>query len=253
MKTQYFSQLREYWSGRVAAYSSVNEDELLHEQGRVWEALLRENLPAQPGLKVLDAGCGPGFFSILMARGGHDVTAVDCSASMLDATLANVGRFCPDRRVRTAAMDVQQLALPDKSFDVVLSRNVTWNLEHPEAAYAEWLRVLRPGGVLLNFDANWYAYLFDEVAAAGREQDLQAVREQGYELDEEQTDDSLRDVFEALPLGRNRRPEWDCQCLEALGYREVTFRMPLPEGIMNEYYRTLYAHTPMFLIRGIKG
>ena len=252
MMTNSLTILRTYWSGRVAAYSAVNEDELLHGQGAVWETLLRENLPARSGLSVLDAGCGPGFFSILMARDGHDVTAVDCSAPMLDKALANVSRFCPGRLIHTAVMDVQQLELPDKAFDVVLSRNVTWNLEHPEAAYAEWLRVLRPGGVLLNFDANWYAYLFDEVAAAQREQDIQAVRDQGYELDDEQTDDSLREVLETLPLGRQRRPEWDCRCLEALGCRKVTCRPRLPEGIMNEYYRTLYAHTPMFWVKGIK-
>ena len=250
--TANFTTLRDYWSGRVAAYSAVNEDELLHGQGKVWTALLKENLPARPGLRILDAGCGPGFFAILMTRCGHDVTAVDCSAPMLAKAQANIGRFCPGGAVHTAVMDVQQLALPDQTFDAVLSRNVTWNLECPESAYAEWLRVLRPGGVLLNFDANWYAYLFDEVAAACREQDLQAVRERGYELDDEQTDDSLHGVLKALPLGRQHRPEWDCRCLSRLGCLDVRCSVSLPEGIMNEYYNTLYAHTPMFMVRGIK-
>ena len=44
----------------------------------------------------------------------------------------------------------------DNTFDMIVSRNVTWNLEHPDRAYYEWMRVLKPGGVLLNFDANWY-------------------------------------------------------------------------------------------------
>ena len=250
--TDCFTTLREYWSGRVAAYSAVNEDELLHGQGGVWAALLRENLPAQRGLEVLDAGCGPGFFAVLLARDGHSVTAVDCSASMLEQALTNVSHFCSAGAVRAAVMDVQRLALPDGIFDAVVSRNVTWNLEHPEAAYAEWLRVLRPGGILLNFDANWYAHLFDEVAAARREQDLRAVLEQGYELDDEQTDDSLQNVLEVLPLGRQRRPEWDCQCLAALGCHDVSCITPLPEGIMNDYYTRLYAHTPMFMVRAIK-
>ncbi len=247
-----FATLRDYWSGRVAAYAAVNEDELLHGQGAVWQALLRDNLPAQPGLKVLDAGCGPGFFSILLARDGHSVTAVDCSSFMLERAQANVSRFCPEGDVCTAVMDVQRLALPDRMFDAVVSRNVTWNLAYPERAYAEWLRVLRPGGVLINFDANWYAHLFDEVAAFWREQDLQAVREQGYELDDEQTDNSLQEVLGSLPLGRQRRPEWDCRCLEALGCLKIACRTPLPPGIMNDYYTTLYAHTPMFMIRAIK-
>ena len=50
----------------------------------------------------------------------------------------------------------------DESFDVIISRNLTWNLPHPEMAYKEWLRVLKKGGKLLNFDANWYGYLYDD-------------------------------------------------------------------------------------------
>ena len=48
------------------------------------------------------------------------------------------------------------LRFADNTFDMIVSRNVTWNLEHPDRAYYEWMRVLKPGGVLLNFDASWY-------------------------------------------------------------------------------------------------
>ena len=41
--------------------------------------------------------------------------------------------------------------------------------EHPDRAYYEWMRVLKPGGVLLNFDANWYHHLFDEEKRAAYE------------------------------------------------------------------------------------
>ena len=52
-------------------------------------------------------------------------------------------------------MDAQQLEFENETFDVVLSRNLTWTLPEPETAYAEWYRVLKPGGVLLNFDADY--------------------------------------------------------------------------------------------------
>ncbi|HCP71234.1 MAG TPA: class I SAM-dependent methyltransferase, partial [Clostridiales bacterium] len=35
-------------------------------------------------------------------------------------------------------MDAQQLGFPDGTFDVVLSRNLTWTLPEPEKAYAQW-------------------------------------------------------------------------------------------------------------------
>lgn len=55
-----------------------------------------------------------------------------------------------------------------------------------------------------------------------------------------------------LPLSRARRPERDRACLERLGCRDMLTRTALPPDIMNEYYRIRYAHTPMFLVRGIK-
>ena len=48
------------------------------------------------------------------------------------------------------------------SFDLIVSRNVIWNLEYPKEALAEWARVLAPGGRMVYFDANWYLYLYDE-------------------------------------------------------------------------------------------
>ena len=48
------------------------------------------------------------------------------------------------------------------SFDVVFSRNLTWNLPEPKKAYQSWLSVLKSGGLMLVFDANWYTYLIDD-------------------------------------------------------------------------------------------
>lgn len=62
--------IRAYWSGRVVAYSAVNADELGTIQAKVWDELIAEQLPWKHPLRILDAGCGPGFFSILMGSAG---------------------------------------------------------------------------------------------------------------------------------------------------------------------------------------
>ena len=54
-------------------------------------------------------------------------------------------------------MDAEKLEFGDDTFDVVISRNLTWTLPHPQEAYREWKRVLKPGGILLNFDADYGA------------------------------------------------------------------------------------------------
>ena len=72
-------------------------------------------------------------------------------------------------------IDGSKLDFEDNTFDVVISRNLTWNLEHPDVAYREWVRVLKVGGRLLNFDANWYGYLYDEEKRLSYEEDRKSV------------------------------------------------------------------------------
>ncbi len=244
--------IRTYWSGRVAAYAAVNEDELGNVQAKVWDELVAERLPWNRPLRILDVGCGPGFFSILMARRGHEVTGVDYSEAMMERARENVEKRAPEARARFFKMDAQNLTFGDDAFDAVLSRNLTWNLEHPDRAYAEWLRVLKPGGVLLNFDANWHAHLFDAELARLYGEDAQTLRGMGYAVEDEHGDPVMDELIPQLPLSRERRPAWDKTCLERLGCRDVSVRTALPPDIMNEYYRIRYAHTPMFLVRGVK-
>ena len=49
--------------------------------------------------------------------------------------------------------DAEDVPLPMGSYDLIVTRNLTWTLPHPKKAYASWQRVLKKGGVLLNFDA----------------------------------------------------------------------------------------------------
>ena len=50
--------------------------------------------------------------------------------------------------IRFLEGSAEALDFEDEAFDVVLSRSLTWNLPHPDKAYAEWTRVLKPGGLL---------------------------------------------------------------------------------------------------------
>ena len=52
-------------------------------------------------------------------------------------------------------MDAEAPDFPDEEFDVIVSRNLTWTLPDAEHAYQEWFRVLKPGGVMINLDANY--------------------------------------------------------------------------------------------------
>ena len=252
MNRSHLETIRSYWSGRVAAYAAVNADELDNAQAKVWDELIAEQLSWSHPLRILDVGCGPGFFSILMAHRGHDVTGVDYSEAMVECAQQNVKKYSVETRARFLKMDAQNLTFGDDTFDVVLSRNLTWNLEHPGRAYAEWLRVLKPGGVLLNFDANWHAHLFDMELARLYAEDAQKLRDMGYAVEDEHGDSIMDELIPQLPLSREQRPAWDKTCLGRPGCRGVVGRTALPPDIMNIYYRIRYTHIPMFLVRRIK-
>ena len=80
---------------------------------------------------------------------------------MLNHAKENAGEHVS--QIEWVRADVQNLEkMQDESMDVIVTRNLTWNLEEPQKAYEEWYRVLKKGGILLNFDAGWYNYLFDD-------------------------------------------------------------------------------------------
>ena len=168
---QLLEQIKSYWSTRTEGYSEVNKKELEGMQRKAWLEVLQEHFPQKDKRrsKILDIGTGPGFFTIILAEAGYQVTAVDYTEGMIQKAKENVQKEAGNliERICFQRMDAQNLTFENESFDVVISRNLTWNLEEPEKAYREWIRVLKPGGVMMNFDANWYAYLYDEEKRQG--------------------------------------------------------------------------------------
>ena len=60
--------IRRYWNTRAEGYSLKTAYDLQHAE-KVWLERLRPFVLASGKLDILDIGCGPGFFSILLARG----------------------------------------------------------------------------------------------------------------------------------------------------------------------------------------
>jgi ubiquinone/menaquinone biosynthesis C-methylase UbiE len=140
-------QVAAHW-GRRAAHFDEDFGHSIRTAGEraAWDRILDLVVAQRASLDVLDAGCGTGFLSFELAARGHRVTGVDFAPAML----AEARRKAVERSVsiRFEAGDAEQLPFVSGSFDLVVSRHVLWTLPHPEAAIAEWIRVLRPGGRL---------------------------------------------------------------------------------------------------------
>lgn len=247
-------KITKYWSAQADGYSEINREELAKDQKAVWLKLIEDNRPKGSCLKVLDIGCGPGFFSILTAECGHEVTSVDFSEKMLENAKKNAKEHEVEDRIAFLKMDAQDLLFEDESFDLVLSRNITWTLDNPKQAYKEWLRVLKKEGCFLNFDGNWRMHLYNKDLAKLYEEDKKKLIEKGYEVEPDgHGKKQAGDCLDNLPLSKIYRPLWDVETLIELGCTDIKILTQLPEHIMNAYYSILYEHMPMFMVKAQKA
>ena len=245
-------QIEEYWSKRADSFADgMFEPEYRNR----WRRTLRRELKGMPpgkGISVLDIGTGPGFFAILLAEEGYQVTAVDYTQAMLDKARENAGSL--KDRIFFFRMDAHHLEFPDNCFDVIVTRNLTWNLEDPQMAYREWKRVLKKGGVLLNFDAPWYEYLFDEEKADAYARDRQNTLQAGLVDGSISYSESpvMEDISRKLICSRLKRPGADLQMLLDAGYSRIAVNMDSWKETWSDEEKIMYASTPEFMLRVVK-
>ena len=245
-----------YWTHRAPGYSGVNQEELATDQKRVWGRAIGERIAARfpgrapEGIRVLDVGTGPGFFAIILAQMGYQVTAVDYTASMLEEARRNAGALAG--KIDFQRMNAEELLFAEHSFDVLVTRNLTWNLPNPEKAYGQWVRVPAPGGLLLNFDANWYRYLWDEKASLGHKQDRENLAVSDVRDENAGTDvDAMEAIARQTPLSRQQRPQWDLSVLAGLGIH-ANADEHIWQRVWTREERINNSSTPMFLVEGWK-
>lgn len=247
------STIEQYWTRRASSYTEVVRKNLADGWDCKWADELIRNFPKAEGrrLKVLDIGTGPGFYAIILASRGYDVTAVDLSEGMIEQAKHNAGSLA--EKIRFFKMDAQELSFPDNEFDVIVTRNLTWNLPDPVKAYSEWRRVLRDGGVMLNIDSNWYAYLFDDEKKCEKLADRENVLNAGFE-DHDSYDESwlMENISRTLPMGKLPRPQWDAVTLLDLGFKDVSADTTVSSKLWSREEMLNYASTPCFLIRAVK-
>lgn len=84
--------------------------------------------------RVLDAGAGTGFLSLLLAGQGYQVTAMDLSPGMLEVLRAKAAGL----GLEVQAVQADAVSPPDGPFDAVVERHLLWTLPDPGAALAAW-------------------------------------------------------------------------------------------------------------------
>jgi SAM-dependent methyltransferase len=139
--------------GNASLYDALSHRFLLDSLFRRIAADIGAVAPEE--IKVLEVGCGPGRLSILLSgEYGLDVTGLDLDPAMIERARAHAERSKNDGQRRPSFLvgDVSSMALPDGSFDLVVSTLSMHHWADPSAGLTEIARVLRPGGRAIVWD-----------------------------------------------------------------------------------------------------
>jgi SAM-dependent methyltransferase len=112
-------------------------------------------LPLARGKRVLDAACGEGYGSALLADEAAEVLGVDLSDEAVAHALA---RYRGKSNLHFMQASVARLPLPDASRDLIVSFETIEHLLEQEAMLAEFRRVLKPDGLLIISSPNKPVY-----------------------------------------------------------------------------------------------
>ena len=249
-------RIRHGWDISARGYSDVIQDELDPDKKIKWLEVILDNAPQKDDLKILDVGCGPGFFSMILSEAGFDVTGIDFSAKMIEEAEKNTELM--ETEPVLLVMDTQDPDFPDDTFDLIVSRNVVWCLSEPEKAYNNWLNILAPGGVLEVFDGDYLKdlrepdknpkYMHDSYAEEykklyGKEPKCSFTKDMYPEA---------RGWRKELPLVKEKRPDWDVGFCKKAGYADVKYEWVNDKVFSDERDIYLHKNNPYFLLTAKK-
>lgn len=115
----------------------------------------------KPNMDVLDVGCGPGTITVDLASrvAQGKIIGIDMSEDVIDKARV-AAREKGLRNCHFQTGDVEALAYPDNSFDVVHAHQVLQHVGNPIKALREMLRVAKPGGIVAARDAIYKTWVF---------------------------------------------------------------------------------------------
>ena len=226
-----------YWTERAESFFVQKQHELESDKAQKWLGeILTKIKTSFPGrdksdIRILDVGCGAALFTVLLGKEGFNVTGIDLTPEMIakaDNMLELNGPY--EGEVEVKVMDAENLDFADGSFDILITRNLTWTLPHPVEAYHEWARVLKEGGLLLNFDAEY----------AKGDHNLNNQDNLAHKCVSDKLKEECHEIYHMLTISSLDRPQWDGEVLKAAGFGDV--------NLDTEFYSRIYDKMDEFYI-----
>jgi SAM-dependent methyltransferase len=242
-------EVRRYWDDDSEVYDGAPHHHPTDPaELAAWSAALAGALPTPPA-EVLDCGAGTGFLSLIAARLGHRVTALDLSTRMLERL---------ERKASAEGLEVRVVAGPAEEppsgpFDSVMERHLLWTLPDPVRALRAW-RGAAPGGRLVLVEGLW-GRVDPAERLRGRARELLAAarrqREGGHHAP------YPHELRTAMPFGEGTTPSQLAEVVTRAGWRAPSLfrlrdvewaaavQLPMPERLLGV--------SPRFLLTASAG
>ncbi len=208
--------IRQYWDDDAATYdNSPGHHPTSAAVQAAWTAALAKLLPPAPS-RVLDCGAGTGFLSLIAARLGHAVTALDLSPHML----ARLQAAADDEELDITVVVGSATAPPTAAangFDAVMERHLLWTLPDPESALRAW-RAAAPTGRLVVVESMWGDVDVIERVRSSARQFLRRLRAEAPDHHAPYS----TNVRNALPLGSGTHPRNIVDLLGRTGWSRLS-------------------------------
>lgn len=121
-----------------------------------------EGLDLKSGNRVLEVGCGNGYYLSLLNRLSLklDLTGIDVD----DLALKDAAKFINDKKIKLLLADASKIPFPDNSFDKIVMSEVIEHVANEKGVLREVYRVLKPGGIMCLTTCNInYPFLWDPI------------------------------------------------------------------------------------------
>jgi ubiquinone/menaquinone biosynthesis C-methylase UbiE len=155
-------EIRDYWSLRSQTFDlSWGHKIRTDAELACWANLFKRHGAIAPGSRVLELASGTGEVTRALLHLGAEIDAIDlCEPMLARARAKHDATRHAAACVRFHLGDAENTMMPSAVFDTVVSRHLVWTLTDPATAFADWFRVLRPGGRLVIVDGDWVSSSF---------------------------------------------------------------------------------------------